>query len=379
MRLILVTFTLLITASFPAQFIINDECESAIDLVAGSVESGTLCNAAADPVDLCTPNGETPYGTWYHFNSGACEEVSFELLNPDETPMALTIFLSTSGMGCEDKVELACCPLITGTCAASISTLATIPPNTDLYFFVHNYDPETCGNYSLEVTCGVLGCTDPFNCNYDPEATVDDGSCTFECTCAEGNTTCANAYSLYPGFSHSISMYCLTDYYFPAVLSECLIPSHEGVWYKFTGSGSEVVLSTCGTEGTSFINILTAEGNSCDGAMSIAVDAATQTGLCSLLYPCDVNDTEIVFTAEAGQVYYVYVGATSLTFVEFSFDEIVQVAGDYNGDGVVDTVDLLMLLGTIGCDVDCATDLNDDSMVNVADLLLFLSYFGNAG
>jgi hypothetical protein len=29
----------------------------------------------------------------------------------------------------------------------------------------------------------IAGCTDPFAINYDPEATIDDGSCTYEgCT-----------------------------------------------------------------------------------------------------------------------------------------------------------------------------------------------------
>jgi hypothetical protein len=50
--------------------------------------------------------------------------------------------------------------------------------------------------------------------------------------------------------------------------------------------------------------------------------------------------------------------------------------GDYNGDLIVNTSDLLLLLGSFGCDVDCVTDLNGDDMINTSDLLSFLSFFG---
>ena len=32
-------------------------------------------------------------------------------------------------------------------------------------------------------SCGDEGCTDPYAFNYDPYATVDDGSCSYECEC----------------------------------------------------------------------------------------------------------------------------------------------------------------------------------------------------
>ncbi len=52
-----------------------------------------------------------------------------------------------------------------------------------------------------------------------------------------------------------------------------------------------------------------------------------------------------------------------------------QVFGDLNGDGIVDTSDLLILLGQWGpCPAnECPADLNGDGVVDVSDLLLLLS------
>ncbi|MFT4678894.1 MAG: hypothetical protein ACI84C_001197 [Flavobacteriales bacterium] len=55
-------------------------------------------------------------------------------------------------------------------------------------------------------------------------------------------------------------------------------------------------------------------------------------------------------------------------------DEICM--GDYNSDTIVNTTDLLLLLGSFGCEIDCLTDLNGDDEVNTGDLLAFLSLFG---
>lgn len=55
-----------------------------------------------------------------------------------------------------------------------------------------NYDPEaTLDDGSCNFDC--IGCTDPTACNYDPTATTDDGSCTTndECgVCGGDNSTC---------------------------------------------------------------------------------------------------------------------------------------------------------------------------------------------
>ena len=55
------------------------------------------------------------------------------------------------------------------------------------------------------------------------------------------------------------------------------------------------------------------------------------------------------------------------------------VPGDLDGDGLVNTVDLLLLFANWGhcadCN-DCAGNLNDDCVVNTEDLLLLFSNWG---
>jgi hypothetical protein len=60
-------------------------------------------------------------------------------------------------------------------------------------------------------------------------------------------------------------------------------------------------------------------------------------------------------------------------------DEASSCVGDFNGDGNVDTADLLLFLGMFGCPSNCAYgDLSGNGSVDTQDLLLFLSIFGTA-
>lgn len=51
-------------------------------------------------------------------------------------------------------------------------------------------------------------------------------------------------------------------------------------------------------------------------------------------------------------------------------------AGDFNGDGVVNSSDLTIFLSQLGCTGDCIADLNFDGIVNTGDLTIFLSLIG---
>ena len=52
------------------------------------------------------------------------------------------------------------------------------------------------------------------------------------------------------------------------------------------------------------------------------------------------------------------------------------IHGDVNGDGVVNTEDLLMLLAAWGSCEGCPEDINGDGIVNTADLLILLANWG---
>ncbi len=67
------------------------------------------------------------------------------------------------------------------------------------------------------------------------------------------------------------------------------------------------------------------------------------------------------------------------TNLAFENCTVCSITGDLNGDGVVNVLDLLILLENWGqCDNtrDCPADLNDDGIVNVMDLLILLENWG---
>lgn len=50
---------------------------------------------------------------------------------------------------------------------------------------------------------------------------------------------------------------------------------------------------------------------------------------------------------------------------------------DLNQDGIVTTLDLLVLLADFGCVVDCTADPNGDGITSAADLLSLLAAYGD--
>lgn len=65
-----------------------------------------------------------------------------------------------------------------------------------------------------------------------------------------------------------------------------------------------------------------------------------------------------------------FAGSDSGNFVECSDDSYPH--GDLNQDGVVDIIDLMMLLGDWGRCSSCDADLNDDGTVDIYDLMILL-------
>lgn len=59
-----------------------------------------------------------------------------------------------------------------------------------------------------------------------------------------------------------------------------------------------------------------------------------------------------------------------------SAEETETCLGDFNGDGTINTGDLLIFLMEFGCTSGCSVDMNGDDLVNVDDLLEFLIVYG---
>ena len=108
--------------------------------------------------------------------------------------------------------------------------------------------------------------------------------------------------------------------------------------------------------------------------LSIGLSASAQQSFSTV--GSDVIDEGGSVCYTVGQTFYTYdLGVGSITHgVQQSYRSCV---GDYDGDGVVNTLDLLQLLVFFNCDELCPGDLTGDADVTTADLLYFLSLFGN--
>ena len=94
--------------------------------------------------------------------------------------------------------------------------------------------------------CDVYGCTDPASVNYNPAATIDDGSCAYP----PANDDCANAISF--------TLTCGSSYTDAGSTANannvgngptCTTAASTagGVWYQFVGTGNDVTASLCGS------------------------------------------------------------------------------------------------------------------------------------
>jgi len=86
----------------------------------------------------------------------------------------------------------------------------------------------------------------------------------------------------------------------------------------------------------------------------------------------------------AGDEIVVILGCTEPTATNYNPDAnqddgscvIPACLGDLNNDLTISVADILLMLGSFGCSLDCEYDLNNDAAVGVADLLALLANFG---
>jgi hypothetical protein len=156
-------------------------------------------------------------------------------------------------------------------------------------------------------TGAIPGCTDLAACNFDPLATVDDGSCIAE------------------------------------------TPVYPDVDFDGYGSSAAQPLSSCDAVA---IYPLVANNLDCNDGRDDVYPGAPGTGE-GIDNNCD--------------------GAVSGS--ELAPD--TSCPADLNGSGVVDVVDLLLLLGDFGCTANCTADIDGDGITATSDMLAFLSAFSD--
>ena len=172
----------------------------------------------------------------------------------------------------------------------------------------------------------VLGCTDETACNYNPNATVDDGSCDFAtCSGCTDETACnfnPNA-TEDDGSCEFASCLGCTDQ------SACNFDPSASI-----DDGSCLQLDVCGICG--------GDNSSCSGCTDSEADNYNPDAL--------VDDGSCEFGPSCPE--------------------------DLNNDGLISVADILALLADFGCTSGCEADLNGDGATNVNDILQILAAFG---
>ena len=194
-----------------------------------------------------------------------------------------------------------------------------------------NYDATftmtgLCTSDDIDIT----GCTDATACNYNPNATADDGSCEF--------TSCAGCTEI---FSCNFDPNATIDD------GSCILP-YDIVYEDLDGDGigSEVGIADVCELGPG----LSLETGDCDDSNDTVYPGAPGTG-----EGIDNNCNGVIDADEA---------LPNLC------------PEDLNNDGLISVADILELLADFGCTSDCDADLNGDGATNVNDILQILAAFG---
>jgi hypothetical protein len=185
-------------------------------------------------------------------------------------------------------------------------------------------------------------------CNWDQDAIFDDGSCSEEFA---PNHDPEEAIFLFPSVNESCQsfLYCNTD-------DSEQWPGEYDVWFKFEAGSAGVDISGSSENFDVKLALFDSEFNILQWANGSS----------------DQTETVSLSGYEAGADYYLAV-SSSLGFGSYNLcTELQNALGDLSGDGEINTSDLLILLGNIGCTGDCPGDLNSDGVVNIMDILIFL-------
>jgi hypothetical protein len=297
---------------------VNDDCVDAIFQPFSVTFPGNLCCVGPDAPDACTPAFATPYGVWFFQNSGTCDTFNFNVTNISGGTVGMTVYEDLGNLGCGNINEIACCPLVTGTCAGDLSAFYTLIPSTDYYFFVYTTDPINCGAFEFTTDCGVLGCTDPFATNFDTTANINDGSCVYDCIGSPlTNDDCLNSTALPCGtVDLAGSLACATAADAPILVAGCNPSPGIGAWYSFVGTGDLHTIRTCdGGSGEYSVSdtqmdIYTSSDATCSGVFSCFATEVddNQAGADCGFFQAD--DVWLQFVSVVGETYFVYVSGT---------------------------------------------------------------------
>ncbi len=158
---------------------LNDKCIDAAPLTDAIPLTGTnVCAQANDVQPTCDPFAVIN-GVWYEWNSGSnnAANITFDVAAAPAVAAAVAPAIAIYSGSCGVPTELLCDDFTLPLDQALIG----LDLNTDYFILVWTTTDADEGEFDLTVTGGISGCTLEGSCNYDPVATIDDGSCDTSC------------------------------------------------------------------------------------------------------------------------------------------------------------------------------------------------------
>lgn len=177
---------------------------------------------------------------------------------------------------------------------------------TDL--FACNYNPNaTCANYSLcDYSC--QGCTDPTSPNYNADATVDNGTC---CAAENWNTISSEGQVIFYAFNPNTGEGAFNEY--PYATGYCMNAAdcYQLVLYSFMPDSSEVTVTNAQGE-------VVLSGNLADfGYLQAFVSGANEVAGCTDPSACNYDSNA---TCDVGSCYYYCGGCLDPAAVNYNAD-----------------------------------------------------------
>ena len=156
----------------------NDACSDAIDIPSGTCYTGSNTGATAGDSPLnaaCIDGILTPVDIWFTTTVGASGSVN-------------VIFSATPGASSIVELYLGTCDSLGSGILAGIGfcnnygsgggfTLTGLPSAAVLTIRYWDFNSNDFGGLTLCIDEPIAGCTDPCASNFDPAASIDDGSC----------------------------------------------------------------------------------------------------------------------------------------------------------------------------------------------------------
>jgi len=238
----------------------NNTCANAIDIASGTCYTGSNVGATAGDGPLgaaCIDGSLTPADIWFTTTVGASGAVNLITADNPGFSSIFELYLGTCGsLGTGILASLSAC---NNYGDGGGITLSGLPAGAVLVIRYWDFNSNDFGALTLcveEPAVPIAGCTDPCASNYNPDATIDDGSCTLPATdaddCSSAAAVGAGVTAFYSGGATG------TD------ISSCTSNDSQDIWFAYTipiGYDS-VLVYTCGSSFDTGLSLWDACGGS---------------------------------------------------------------------------------------------------------------------